>query len=81
MPTNPTAGRILLTGAYAYVGGRLLPRLEQRGFAVRCLARRPEFLAGRLGRGTQIVPGDALRPETLTAALEGVETAYYLIRG
>ncbi len=79
MPTNPTARRILLTGASGYVGGRLLPRLERRGFSVRCLARRPEFLAGRRGAGTQVVPGDALRPETLTAALEGVETAYYLI--
>ncbi len=40
---------VLLTGASGYVGGRLLPRLEERGFAVRCLARRPEFLARRAG--------------------------------
>ena len=71
--------RILVTGASGYVGGRLLARLEQRGFAVRCLARRPEFLAGRVGPHTQIVAGDVLRAETLPAALEGVDTAYYLI--
>jgi uncharacterized protein YbjT (DUF2867 family) len=72
-------GRILLTGASGYVGGRLLPRLEARGLAVRCLARRPEILARRVGPCTQVVEGDALRPETLAPALEGVEAAYYLI--
>jgi uncharacterized protein YbjT (DUF2867 family) len=71
--------RILVTGASGYVGGRLLARLEQRGLAVRCLARRPEFVAGRVGPRTQVVAGDALRAETLPAALEGVDTAYYLI--
>jgi uncharacterized protein YbjT (DUF2867 family) len=71
--------RILLTGASGYVGGRLLPRLEARGLAVRCLARRPEFLARRVGPGTQVVEGDALHVETLPAALEGVDSACYLI--
>ncbi len=71
--------RILLTGASGYVGGRLLARLEERGLEVRCLARRPDFLVNRVGPRTQVVPGDALRPETLPAAFEGVDTAYYLI--
>ena len=71
--------RILLTGASGCVGGRLLARLEERGLAVRCLARRPEFLAGRVGPRTEVVPGDVLREETLPAALESVDTAFYLI--
>ncbi len=70
---------MLLTGASGYVGGRLLPRLEGRGVPVRCLARRPEFLAGRVGPKTEAVPGDVLRAETLPRALAGVHTAYYLI--
>ena len=41
--------RVLLTGASGYVGGRLLARLEKRVLPVRCLARRPEFLADRVG--------------------------------
>ena len=49
---------VLLTGASGYVGGRLLARLEQRELALRCLARRPEFLAGRVGPRTQVVQGD-----------------------
>jgi tetratricopeptide (TPR) repeat protein len=55
---------VLLTGASGYIGGRLLPRLERRGYRVRCLARRPEFLARRIGPRTQVVAGDALRRET-----------------
>jgi uncharacterized protein YbjT (DUF2867 family) len=69
----------MLTGVTGYVGGRLLPRLEQRGLPVRCLARRPEFLSERVGPTTEVVGGDVLRPETLPDALEGVHTAYYLI--
>jgi uncharacterized protein YbjT (DUF2867 family) len=61
------------------VGGRLLSRLEKRGLLVRCLARRPEFLANRVGTETEVVQGDVLREETLLTALKGVHTAYYLV--
>jgi uncharacterized protein YbjT (DUF2867 family) len=71
--------RVLVTGASGYVGGRLLPRLEKRGLPVRCLARHPEFLASRVGPGTEVVEGDVLRAETLGPALEGVHTAYYMV--
>lgn len=70
---------ILLTGATGYVGGRLLAALEANGHRVRCLARRPEFLAGRVGQATEVVAGDCLKPETLGAALAGVETAFYMV--
>jgi len=77
-----TAGgskRILLTGATGYVGGRLLPLLEQTGHRVRCLVRRPEFLAARVGAMTEVVAGDVLDRATLTPALAGIEAAYYLV--
>jgi uncharacterized protein YbjT (DUF2867 family) len=71
--------RVLLTGATGYVGGRLLPVLEQTGVRVRCLARRPEYLAGRIRPDTEIVRGDCLDPASLPPALAHVHTAYYLV--
>src|SRR5687767_9239318 len=38
---------VLLTGATGYVGGRLLARLPDAGFRVRCLTRRPDELDAR----------------------------------
>ena len=77
-PAEP-GGRILLTGASGYIGGRLLARLEQESRSVRCLVRRPEFLRPRVGPGTEVVGGDLTRPETLPAAMQDVSTAYYLV--
>lgn len=77
MPRTGTGTPILLTGATGYVGGRLLHALLKRDERVRCLARRPEALpaAPRL----EIVAGDVLDPDAVRRALDGVETAYYLI--
>jgi uncharacterized protein YbjT (DUF2867 family) len=70
---------VLVTGATGYVGGRLAAALERAGVPLRCLARRPENLAGRLAASTEVVKGDCLDPDTLPPALTGVETAYYLV--
>src|SRR5271157_5577923 len=73
---------ILLTGATDYVGGRLAPRLLDAGYRVRCLARDASRLCGRPWfKRVEIFEGDALIPETLTAALKDVSVAYYLIHG
>ncbi len=77
-PSN-SKSLILLTGATGYIGGRLLSALESRGRRVRCLARRPEFLRGRVGPETEIAQGDVLEPETLREAMKGVNAAYYLV--
>jgi uncharacterized protein YbjT (DUF2867 family)/ligand-binding SRPBCC domain-containing protein len=69
---------ILLTGASGYIGSRLLRVLEERGCAVRCLARRPERIAA--GRAsTEVVSGDCLDEASLLAAMDGVDQAYYLV--
>ena len=78
----PVKRLILVTGATGYVGGRLIPRLLEAGYAVRVLARDLSRLQGRPWLGqVEVVQGDALLPETLTAALAGVSSAYYLIHG
>jgi len=69
----------MLTGATGYVGGHLLSVLESRGIRVRCLARRPERLLGRVGSTTEVVAGDLRDRSALAKALQGVETAYYLV--
>ncbi|NWG13470.1 MAG: SDR family oxidoreductase [Acidobacteria bacterium] len=71
--------RVLLTGATGYVGGRLRRVLEDRGIPLRCLARRAEHLAARVGPGTEVVQGDVLDRPSLDRALAGVRTAYYLV--
>ena len=73
------SGRVLLTGATGYVGGRLLAALEEAGVPLRCLVRRPQALHGRVTASTEVVKGDCLDPASLPAALSGVETAYYLV--
>jgi uncharacterized protein YbjT (DUF2867 family) len=72
--------RLLVTGATGYVGGQLVPRLVAAGHAVRVLARDPRRVAGRAWAGSvEVAAGDALRPETLAPAFDGVEAAYYLV--
>src|SRR6478672_1423981 len=70
---------VLLTGASGYVGGRLLPLLEQQPVIVRCLARNPDKLRPLVGTATQVVKGDVLDLASLAEALHGVHTAYYLV--
>lgn len=78
-PTHAGGDVTLLTGATGYIGRRLLRILEQRGAAVRCLARRPEHLRDPEGPRTTVVKGDVLDRASLTAALDGVDVAYYLV--
>lgn len=70
---------VLLTGATGYVGGRLLKKLESLAVALRCLARRPEHLRGKIGSRVEVVAGDVMDGDSLAVACSGVHTAYYLI--
>jgi uncharacterized protein YbjT (DUF2867 family) len=67
----------LVTGATGYVGGRLIERLAREGRGLRALARDPSGLDHV--EGVEPVAGDLLRDTGLEAALDGVETAYYLV--
>ena len=82
-PTPTTSadlpGLVLLTGATGYVGGRLLPQLQEAGFQIRCLARRPSELNDVTGESTEAVFADLLDPDSLADAMRGGDTAYYLV--
>jgi uncharacterized protein YbjT (DUF2867 family) len=67
--------RILVTGATGFIGRRLVPALIEKGHEVRAMTRHPEAYDG---------PGDPVGADvndaaSLTAPLEGVEVAYYLV--
>jgi uncharacterized protein YbjT (DUF2867 family) len=67
----------LVTGATGYVGGRLIERLAREGRPLRALARDPSRFEPMPGVDT--VAGDLVRDTGLEAALDGIETAYYLV--
>lgn len=79
IPEGKSDAIILLTGGSGYVGGRLIPLLEQRRAALRCLARDPEKLRSRVRPTTEVVCGDVLDRPSLDVALRGIHTAYYLV--
>lgn len=75
---------MFVTGATGYIGGRLAPRLVQRGYRVRCLARSAAKLRARPWAATaddrvEIVEGDAGDEGVLEAAMRGCTAAYYLV--
>ncbi len=73
------AGVDVVIGASGYVGTHLVEYLVAGGRTVRATSRNIDVLAGRGWEGVELAEADALRPETLDAALQGVSTAYYLV--
>ena len=72
--------KVLVTGATGYIGGRLVPRLLEHGFEVRCMTRDPAQLSLDPWRDrVEVVAADALDPTTLDGALADCDTAFYLI--
>ncbi|RII28025.1 MAG: NADH-binding protein [Geobacter sp.] len=69
-------GKILITGASGFIGRRLTASLLAMGYHVRCMVRREN--AG-LHPGAETVRAEMLDPSTLAAALQGIDTAYYLV--
>ena len=67
----------LITGATGYVGGRLTERLLAEDRPVRALTRDPSRLEPRAG--VEVAGGDVISGRGVRAALEGCETAYYLV--
>ena len=71
---------ILVTGSTGYIGGRLVPRLIEQGYHIRCLVRDPARLQAHAWlRDVEIVAGDVLQPDSLVPAMQGVSAAYYLV--
>lgn len=75
-----TSPLCLVTGSTGYIGGRLVPELLAAGFRVRVLARDPGKVRDHPWSGrVEIAEGDIGDADSLSAALDGVDVAYYLV--
>ena len=84
MPSHNTSNSdpVLVLGATGYVGGRLVPRLLDKGYRVRAGVRSPAKLACRpYGNHPEleIVAADLLDYPSLHEAMSGCRAVYYLV--
>ncbi len=81
LPTQPRleVGTVLVAGATGYIGGRLVPELIARGYAVRVMVRAESPEHAERWPEAEVIVADALDRAEVVRALEGVHTAYYLI--
>ena len=68
--------KTLITGATGFIGRRLANTLADNGHDLRCLVR---STATGLPPQAEIVRGDMFDRASLITALEGIDTAYYLV--
>lgn len=69
---------ILVTGATGHIGNVLVRKLIQKGEKVRALIWRGEDTTPIAGLEVERVVGDVLDPDSLKAALKGVEKVFHL---
>src|SRR5687767_8950343 len=73
---------VLVTGATGYVGGRLVARLLEAGYRVRCLTRSLRKLEARpwaQDPGVTVVQADLTDAASTEVAMRGCGPAYYLV--
>ncbi|MGV9677335.1 NAD(P)H-binding protein [Nocardia sp. NPDC003482] len=66
---------VLVAGSSGFVGSRLCPELERAGHTVRAMTRRPHSYHG----AGQPIRGDVHDRDSLRAAMDGCQAAYYLV--
>jgi uncharacterized protein YbjT (DUF2867 family) len=67
---------ILVVGATGLVGGEVTRLLRAGGKRVRALAREPERAPALAALGVELAQGDLERPDSLAAALRGIERVF-----
>jgi nucleoside-diphosphate-sugar epimerase len=70
--------RVLVTGASGFIGMHLTESLIAQGDDVVCLVRKTAPVERLQAIGARPVCGDVTDPESLPAALSGIETVYHL---
>lgn len=82
MTEQSSLPRIAIAGATGYIGGRLIPRLLDAGYGVRCLVRSPGKVRDRAWAGgaeVEIRQANLDDAEALPENFGGCEAAFYLV--
>ena len=69
---------VFLTGATGFIGGRLAPALDARGYRLRCLVRRPERAGALAALGAELIVGDVTDVDLMVKGLQGATLAFHL---
>src|SRR5512133_2688260 len=69
--------RILVTGSTGFVGSQLCRALAARGHQVRAFHRPTSSLRGLEGLEIERAVGDITQPDSLEAAMRGVEAVFH----
>jgi uncharacterized protein YbjT (DUF2867 family) len=75
--THPSL-RVLVVGASGSIGSLVVAEAIRQGHAVRALAR-SQAKAQQLPREAQVVLGDVTRPDTLAAAVDGIDAIVFTL--
>jgi len=69
---------VLVVGSTGSIGHLVVEEAVRQGFAVRALVRTP-FKASRFPAQVEVISGDVTRPETLTAAVHGIDAIVFTL--
>ncbi len=70
---------ILISGGTGFVGSHLIPRLAASDNKIRCLVRSLAKTEALQEHGAELALGDVTDPQSLSAAMQGVDTVIHLV--
>ncbi|MCI0515556.1 NAD-dependent epimerase/dehydratase family protein [candidate division KSB1 bacterium] len=70
--------KVLVTGGTGFTGGYLVDELVQQKYPVRALSLPNQNVDKLKQLGVEIVYGDLTKPDTLTAAIAGIDTVFHI---
>ena len=69
---------VLVTGGSGFIGRNLVHELARRSCRIRCLVRPTSHVRHLRKAGAELVVGDVNQPDSLLAAVRGVDTVFHV---